>query len=265
MDTAINVPVEAQVLDSPDKITGAQDGMTSFSKMENRSVPSKNVQDLKKCTSDSHAQTQGPELPFQAAPPCSEEREANVVSNISAHRPEDAGSGNAQTCEHRTGSSIHSMPMVALVDDKSFENNEEMVPILKAIFTKYGDIAKESTFSMESRSCLLEMVCRIYKRLEGSKFMQLTPLELQSMLGQIGDLELVKVEVGWLRERLNQISKARQLCEAVETYEKELETCMAAVEKLHQRLQQEKEELAAALTVVDEIKNFDGSLVHGLL
>ncbi|KAL0439640.1 UNVERIFIED_CONTAM: hypothetical protein Slati_2447000 [Sesamum latifolium] len=173
------------------------------------------------------------------------------------------------------------------VDVDGYKVKSETVPLLKAIFAKYGDIAKHSTFSVESRSCLLELVCSIYKRLEASKLAQLTPLELQSMLGQIGDLELVKVEVGWLHDRLNQISKARQLFEgvstfkdaeartilainerkkALETYEKELETCMAAVNWLQEKLRQEKEELADVQTLVDQIKNFyEGKLVHGLI
>ncbi|KAK4415661.1 hypothetical protein Salat_2673500 [Sesamum alatum] len=104
-----------------------------------------------------------------------------------------------------------------------FQNDDDGSPsvnstLLLAIFAKYGDIGKDKTFSNESHSCLLELVCSIYKWLKVSKLMQLTPLELQSMSGQIGDLELVKVDIGWLCQRLNQISKARQLVEGVPTF-----------------------------------------------
>ncbi|KAL0342044.1 UNVERIFIED_CONTAM: hypothetical protein Scaly_1867000 [Sesamum calycinum] len=315
VETGSNVPaevfasgsaVQAQDLHSqyenihPGKIPVAWNSTTISSKIENRPTAFKNILELKKFTSDHLAQTQQPELPFKATPPCSDEimvdndklreTEANTDSNIFSNRPEHTANRNAQTGEHPTRPSVRKVVVQVenpFVDVDGYKVKSEIVPLLKAIFAKYGDIAKHSTFSMESRSCLLELVCSIYKRLEASKLAQLTPLELQSMLGQIGDLELVKVEVGWLHHRLNQISKARQLFEgvstfkdveartilaideskkAVETYEKELETCMAAVNRLQEKIRQEKEELADVQSLVDQIKNFyEGKLVHGLI
>ncbi|KAL0434585.1 UNVERIFIED_CONTAM: hypothetical protein Sradi_0166400 [Sesamum radiatum] len=251
---------------------------------ENPSVNSTYLLDLKKFTLDLPAQTQQPELPFEATPPCSDEI---MVDN--GKLPETEANVDSNS-EHPTRPSIPKVVVQVenpFVDVDGYKVNSETVPLLKAIFAKYGDIAKHSTFSVESRSCLLELVCSIYKRLEASQLAQLTPLELQSMLGQIGDLELVKVEVGWLHHRLNQISKARQLFEgvstfkdaeartilainerkkALETYGKELETCMAAVNRLQEKLRQEKEELADVQTLLDQIKNFyEGKLVHGLI
>ncbi|PIM98994.1 hypothetical protein CDL12_28517 [Handroanthus impetiginosus] len=231
----------------------------------------------------------------------------NICPDNSLPQMVATADGNVQIRDLSTRPLAHDVPNVALMDTKSSENNkvisisqletsfvvfdgykvkDEIVPLLKAIFAKHGDIAKNSTFSMESRSCLLELVCSIYKRLEASKFMQLTSLELQTMLGQIQDLELVKVEVGWLHKRLLNISKARQLCnnvstlkdveartkqeinekkKAVKTCEKELESCMATVKKLQERINQEKDEVFAAMAFFDEIKVFsDGSLVKGL-
>ncbi|KAK4395274.1 hypothetical protein Sango_1681700 [Sesamum angolense] len=315
VETGSNVPaevfasgsaVQAQDLHSqyenihPGKIPVAWNSTTISSKIENGPTAFKNILELKKFTSDHLAQTQQPELPFKATPPCSDEimvdndklreTEANTDSNIFSNRPEHTANRNAQTGEHPTRPSVHKVVVQVenpFVDVDGYKVKSEIVPLLKAIFAKYGDIAKHSTFSMESRSCLLELVCSIYKRLEASKLAQLTPLELQSMLGQIGDLELVKVEVGWLHHRLNQISKARQLFEgvstfkdveartilaideskkAVETYEKELENCMAAVNRLQEKIRQEKEELADVQSLVDQIKNFyEGKLVHGLI
>ncbi|KAL3824335.1 hypothetical protein ACJIZ3_020364 [Penstemon smallii] len=172
---------------------------------------------------------------------------------------------------------------------EGYNAEKAMVPLLKDIFSKYGDIVKNSTFSMESRSCLLELVCSIYKRLEASKLVNLTPLELQSMTDQVGDLELVNVEVGWLRTRLDQISMAREIFKGVSTiedagaktalvidekkktadiYEKELENCISStsIEDLQQRIEQEKNELALVMSLVDQIKPFyENSLVHGLI
>ncbi|KAH6818458.1 hypothetical protein C2S51_002061 [Perilla frutescens var. frutescens] len=313
-------PVQAKDAHFPDesiyfdKTVEAQNDMTSSSNIE---LPRENVLDLKKFTWDLLAQTQQPELPFQVASPCSDEtlvnnnlpeREANVVSNIFANGPEDTANGTAQISENPTTTPTQSLPSSTLMVNKSSQNNEimsepgardnfinvqgykmkkEMAPLLKAIFNKYGDIAKESTFTMESRSCLLELVCSIYKRLEASKFTQLTTLELESMFGQIGDLEIVKVNVGWLHRRLDQISKAQRMCDDGSTLEdvkarsllvisekqksvqicvEEFEACMAAALKLQEKVQQEKDELSAAQSFTDEINNFfDGSLVHGLV
>ncbi|XP_011072283.1 uncharacterized protein LOC105157572 [Sesamum indicum] len=299
-------PVQAQDLPSqyesthPDKIPVAWHGTTISSKIENRPTAFKNILELKKVTSDLPAQSRQSELHFEATPPCPDkimvdnnklpEMEANVDSNIFSHGPQHTANRNAQTSENPTRPSIRKVVVQVenpFVDVDGYKVKSEMVPLLNAIFAKYGDIAKHSTFSMESRSCLLELVCSIYKRLEASKLAQLTLSELQSMLRQIGDLELVKVEVGWLHHRLNQISKARQLFEgvstfkdveartivaiderkkAVEMYKKELQTCMAAVNRLQEKLSQEKEELADVQSLVDQIKIFyEGKLVHGLI
>ncbi|KAL7099855.1 hypothetical protein ACP275_09G112300 [Erythranthe tilingii] len=160
-----------------------------------------------------------------------------------------------------------------------------MIPLLKAIFAKYGDIVKESTFSKESHDCLLELVCTIYERLKASKLMQLKPLEMESISGQIGDLEIVKVKVGLLRKRLDLIVKARELCEgassleeaesritlvsaveqklkALESFEKKVAADMAGVENLQRRIRDGKDEVAVLDKIIDL---FDGSLVDGLV
>lgn len=291
----------------PDEIDEAKKGMAASSSTESQQLHGKNELDLEKFTSDLLAQTQQPDFPFQAASPCLDEimvdnnvpeREANVVSNIFANRPEDTAIGTAQTSENLTATTSSliissqnneamSVPGDHFLNFEGYRVKNEVVPILDAIFRKHGDIARESSFSMESRACLLELVCSIYKRLEASKFMQLTTLELESMLGQVGDLELVKVDVGWLQKRLHQVSKARQMFDgittpedvparsllvinerqkAVQTCEDELEASMAAVVKLKEKLQQEKDELAAAESAVGVINIiYDGSLVHGLV
>ncbi|KAK4428065.1 hypothetical protein Salat_1575500 [Sesamum alatum] len=284
LQLASNVPAQE------DLHSQSKNDTTISSEIENRPTASKNILELEKFTSDL----------LEATPPCSDEimvdnnnlceTEANIVSNILPQGVEHIADKNAQTSEHPTIPSSHKVVVQVenpFVDVEGYKVKNEIMPLVKAIFAKYGDIAKNNTFSMESRSCLLELVCSIYKRLEVSKLMQLTPLELRSMLGQIGALELVNVDVGWLRQQLNQISKARQLVEGVstskdveartilmidekkktvKTSEKELETCMASVKRLQEKLMQEMEELVDVLSLADDIKNFyEGKLVHGLI
>lgn len=308
VDKGDHVPVEALSSKTP---VQAKNDMTPSSKDE---LPRKNVLDLKKFAWDLLTQTQQPE-PFQVASPCSDEIMVNInlpekeanVGDIITIETEDTANGTAQISENPT-SPTRSIPTASLMDNKSSQTNEvmsepgaednfidvqgykmkkEVAPLLEAIFNKYGDIAKESIFSMESRTCLLELVCSIYKRLEASKFMQLAPLELESMHGQVGDLELVKVDVGWLHRRLDQISKAQQMCEGGSTLEdikarslvaisekqkavqicvEEFKACMAATLKLQEKVQREKDELSAEMSFADGITNiYDGSLVNGLV
>ncbi|KAL8492817.1 hypothetical protein ACS0TY_024131 [Phlomoides rotata] len=161
-------------------------------------------------------------------------------------------------------------------DVDGYRVKSEYVPLVKAIFSKYGDISKECVLSVGSRPILLEWVCSIYKRLEASTFLQLTSSELTSMLGQLKDLELMKMKIGWLNQRLSQIGKAREMYAGVSTIEdveartvvvtgekmKAIESYEKEAKKLQEKLQQEKDELG----VVDEIKKLCGeSLVHGLI
>lgn len=88
------------------------------------------------------------------------------------------------------------------IEINGYKVKRELAPLVKAIFIKYGDISKESVFSLESRPFLLEWVCSIYKRLEASTFVELSSSELNTMVIQLKDLELMEMEVGWLSQRL---------------------------------------------------------------
>ncbi|KDP46726.1 hypothetical protein JCGZ_06514 [Jatropha curcas] len=91
-----------------------------------------------------------------------------------------------------------------------FENNyrvkEEFEPVLEAILSKHGDIAANcSLHSLQCRSSLLEIVCDIIQKLQATDLENLTEIQLESMLNSIQDLESMKLEVGWLRWRLEEI------------------------------------------------------------
>ncbi|KAL3343684.1 hypothetical protein AABB24_027288, partial [Solanum stoloniferum] len=100
--------------------------------------------------------------------------------------------------------------MSVMVD--RYRVKEEAAPVLQKIFLKYGDIAMNSSFSsVNFSSSLLEFVCDIYKKLEETDFLSITSKEIQSMLAEARDLEVAKIDVGWLSRRLNDISQAKQL------------------------------------------------------
>ncbi|KAK2992115.1 hypothetical protein RJ640_006417 [Escallonia rubra] len=91
--------------------------------------------------------------------------------------------------------------------------------------------------SSTAPSNALEMLCGIYQKLENAEFKYVTLVELKSMLGVVQDLESARLEVWWLRERLDEVCKALRLsrgypnlkvalasnCQEIEIKKKELD------------------------------------------
>lgn len=160
-----------------------------------------------------------------------------------------------------------SKPKDILVKVEGYEVEGKVAPLLRAIFNKYGDIASECLFSMESRPWLLRAVCNIYKKLEASDFTHLTQVKLNSLKAQIKDLESLKMNIGWLHKRLDQVYKALEMSlnggVALNIIVEEKKAAVRkAEEELHKaeaKLQQERDEL-------EELQICScGSLVNGLV
>ncbi|KAJ0040264.1 hypothetical protein Pint_27529 [Pistacia integerrima] len=110
---------------------------------------------------------------------------------------------------------------------------EELVAILKAMFSKHGDIAANTTLhSMQCISSFLEILCGIIQKLHATKLQDLTEVEVKAMISEVEDLESVKIEVGWLRKRLDEISNAMRLIELKAVSEKLSDTIFGAQVKL---------------------------------
>ncbi|CAL5326412.1 unnamed protein product [Camellia sinensis] len=156
--------------------------------------------------------------------------EATEAPNIIENRHEERANNLDQKAEPTQSLSLNITEMAAMNDDFSdldevasalnvalvtvngYRVKEEFASQLRDIFSKYGDIAKDSSLQSErSRSFFLEMVCGIFQRLQGTKFTDVTHIKLKSMLDIIGDIEFVKLEVGWLRTRLQEIYEAKLL------------------------------------------------------
>lgn len=110
-----------------------------------------------------------------------------------------------------------------------YQVKRKWAPLLCAIIGKYGDIGDKCTFSEENMVWIMDLLFSLYKKLEAPDLTKLTQDEIDTMEHQINDLEVAKIEVGWLRIRLSCLSKAR---------EHEIE-----LEKLKVRIQQENDEL----------------------
>ncbi|GMP31825.1 LOW QUALITY PROTEIN: hypothetical protein CsSME_00005886 [Camellia sinensis var. sinensis] len=156
--------------------------------------------------------------------------EATEAPNIIENRHEERANNLDQKAEPTQSLSLNITEMAAMNDDFSdldevasalnvalvtvngYRVKEEFASQLRDIFSKYGDIAKDSSLqSQRSRSFFLEMVCGIFQRLQGIKFTDVTHIKLKSMLDIIGDIEFVKLEVGWLCTRLQEIYEAKLL------------------------------------------------------
>ncbi|CAH9088529.1 unnamed protein product [Cuscuta europaea] len=175
----------------------------------------------------------------------------------------------------------------------------EIAPLAKQIFTRYGDIVKESIFkSVEYRSSVLETVCNICQRLRSTKFPDLTCQELQSMLNVGNDLEPVKVDIGWLHGRLKETFEAKEFkkgfpslvesrtktLQGIEETKKtwadtkeEYEACMERCRILQERLKKLEDDVGTAHVQMEEINAsysntkeklrcfYTRSLLHGIL
>ncbi|KAL2253476.1 UNVERIFIED_CONTAM: hypothetical protein Sindi_0142300 [Sesamum indicum] len=86
----------------------------------------------------------------------------------------------------------------------------EIAPLLRVIFEKYGDITSESDVGSDTiLAFFLERLCAIYRRLEQTSFLDITNIELNDMLDQVRLFEREKLNVGWLREKLEYISQTK--------------------------------------------------------
>lgn len=191
---------------------------------------------------------------------------ADMVLNANATEPE---SGSSQSGAHPTKTmSLNLTRMAALMNDYSsdadevgsqpahlsvvvngYRVKEEAAPVLQKIFLKYGDIAKNSSFSsVNISSSLLELVCDIYKKLEETdNFRSINPKELQSMLDEVRDLESANLDVGWLSQRLNDISQAKQLVKDSRKLKEAKTRNLAVMETSKKELEEMKEEWAACV------------------
>ncbi|GLT44584.1 hypothetical protein SLA2020_184700 [Shorea laevis] len=113
----------------------------------------------------------------------------------------------------------------------------ELAPILKAVFLKHGNIVANSSLnSMQCLSSLLEVVCGIIQSLKAVKFEELTEVELESMITSVRDLESLKVEVGWLGKRLDEITEALPLAKHCSSLKEERSKNLQDIEKMEKEV-----------------------------
>ncbi|XP_059623569.1 uncharacterized protein LOC132266652 isoform X2 [Cornus florida] len=237
-------------------------------------------------------------------------REANKASNIVGSIPEgSASNGNQREVNLGQTLSLNLTEMAETLDDdldevgsfldpalvtvNGYRVKPEWASLLRAIFLRYGDIAKDCCFvsTIRSRSFLLEIICEIIQKLQDTEFVHFTPADLNSMLDQVCDLETAKLEVGWLRQRLDDISEAMRLfrgysnlkeaqrsrIQAIEKKKEELKSFKGQILALQERVVLAEDELTPMKAEAEKIDEtiteskakvkcfYQQSLVHGLL
>ncbi|OMO84514.1 Phospholipase-like protein [Corchorus olitorius] len=100
----------------------------------------------------------------------------------------------------------------ALVSIHGYRVKEASAPILRKVIEKHGDIAMNCiTESMEFRSYLLDKVCKVVLKLQTSKLLEITNIEVKKMLTDVIHVGELKVNVGWLQKSLVEILEALEL------------------------------------------------------
>lgn len=158
-----------------------------------------------------------------------------LASNVDGNRPEPQENGNNISKSGVQDQSSHTETEAADMGNVGgYSVKAEFANIIKAIFSKHGDIAANSCLqSKQCRSSLLEIVCRIIQKLQKAKLKDLKETELKSMLSELQDLESMRLEVGWLRKRLDEIVEAMRLFELIAVSEKLSDTIFSTEVKLN--------------------------------
>ncbi|XP_061365777.1 uncharacterized protein LOC133309056 [Gastrolobium bilobum] len=142
--------------------------------------------------------------------------------------------------EDEVNSVGQSLPM-GTVD--AYQVKPESIPLLKKIFNKHGDIAKNCTIStMKYRSMLLDMICDIFSELQDENLGKIKEDDLQDMIALVNEMKNMKVDIGWLHMRLFQILEAKQILSQSSTLKEAKESNRQFIENVESELEENEAE-----------------------
>lgn len=127
------------------------------------------------------------------------------------------------------------------------------IPMLKSILQKHGDIAIDCTATtLAGRSSFLEKICEIMQTLQATKFVDLEESNIKDLLDIVEDYEKLKLKVGWLKNRLEEILELKKV---IKDYAKLKEATAAkskSMEKSEKAVQRYDFEIGEQLKRIDE-------------
>ncbi|KAG8373234.1 hypothetical protein BUALT_Bualt11G0002500 [Buddleja alternifolia] len=186
----------------------------------------------------------------------------------------------------------------ALEDVNGLNVKREFAPLLRSIFKKYGDITRETNVASPNiLSFFMERLCHIYRQLEGKTFSDITHIELKDMVAEVGYFESQKLNVGWLRKKLEYIDETKvnfprylsakekaakdelyigRIENELEVYERELSDLQKKISLVEEKISAARDELLAkkanvdqnkevAQDIKDRVNTLKHSLVDGLI
>lgn len=154
------------------------------------------------------------------------------------------------------------------VKSRSSDFTKSLVHTLEAINKKHGDITRDCSLESDCiRTFVLLGVCKVVKDLEKKRLKDLDVNSLGSYYTAVRDAENVKLNVQWLRRRLDEIRDACNLSDEakglknerdrlagnIDRKRQEISACRVQLEKLKSEVHYIKDQLALDLEMVEEL------------
>ncbi|KAK4754618.1 hypothetical protein SAY87_002722 [Trapa incisa] len=156
---------------------------------------------------------------------------------------------------------------VQVIDD--YYVKRSLSSTMRSILNKHGDIAQNCKLSsVVMRSYYLECLCFIVRELRSHLSVDKTSkAKLKEMMTILNDVEVVGIEVGWLREIISEIKEEIELVKkgkSIEDERKKRESEMEFVRRnivtLMQDLEHKKKGITDAMAEVEEAQGWLGKL-----
>ncbi|CAM8902334.1 unnamed protein product [Rhodiola kirilowii] len=132
--------------------------------------------------------------------------------------------GPRQTPSSRVQSSKSAAPLPVAADPNvgsatrsttQYKVKPELAATAQYVLNKHGDVVAVTSLKGSLLTHLLENVCLIYKKLEESKFMDLTIEELEVMRIDLHDFRKLNVNINWLLTRLEDILNGKKVLQTI--------------------------------------------------
>ncbi|KAL0408227.1 UNVERIFIED_CONTAM: hypothetical protein Sradi_1757100 [Sesamum radiatum] len=182
-----------------------------------------------------------------------------IVSSPSA--PVDQSDGPNSSIESNSGT----------MQDSCFD----ISPEVDAIKSKYGDIDKDCNLkSVWMRKLNLYVVCNVLRELHEKSIDELDIAAIEAFYDVVRDLEKLNIDIGWLRQRLDQIKDAINFREEAKVLNlekteraKKVEEKMKEVEELKSKIEKLEDQMARENQMIEKLNgdiNFRTSKVQQL-
>ncbi|KAF8013444.1 hypothetical protein BT93_I1330 [Corymbia citriodora subsp. variegata] len=137
----------------------------------------------------------------------------------------------------------------------NYHVQESLSSVLKSVIDKYGDIAANCHLkSAAMRSYFLECVCSVIQELQCTEISKLSKSKIKEMQAIVRDVEAAGIDVGWLRNVLDEIAEAIELkkqCREIEVLRRNRD---ADIGSTRQELELQLEDLAEKQKALETAK-----------